>query len=83
MKRKFAKTLDNIRNANGGTAWSDVEELMVRHFGGVVEERTGSGIAIVFDDQSMFYADRPHPRRECGNGLIKRVRAFLREHGRL
>ena len=31
------------------------------------------------DVEAVF--DRPHPRRECGRGLVKRVRTFLTNSG--
>jgi major membrane immunogen (membrane-anchored lipoprotein) len=27
--------------------------------------------------------DRPHPRKECGKGLVKRVREYLNKIGKL
>ena len=32
-------------------------------------------------DGRLFVVDRPHPRKECGLGLVKRVRERLREIG--
>ena len=42
----------------------------------------GSTVTFVMDGLK-FTMDRPHPRRECGKGLVKRVREYLRKCGKL
>jgi hypothetical protein len=45
-----------------------------------VHEKGGSSVTFVIDGR-LFAVDRPHPRKECGLGLVKRVRERLREIG--
>ena len=78
---KRAKILAQIEGLNAGLHWSKVEALLVKS-GAEVIEGQGSRVTFVLDDRK-FTMHRPHPRRECGRGLVKAVRDFLRECGRL
>ena len=69
------KTLDQIRNLKGGLHWKKVEALL-RSLGAEVYEGSGSTVTFVLDGMKLT-ADRPHPRKECGRGLAKRVRTYL------
>lgn len=84
MKRKHRKVLDQIQAANPGTAWADVEALLI-HLGAVVREGAGSSVSFFMGEELEHHltVDRPHPRRECGRSLVKRVRGFLRTTGHL
>lgn len=82
LKRKHQRTLEQIRKNNGATHWKDVEALLVHGFGADVDEGSGSSVTFFIGDRA-FTADRPHPRRECGIGLVKRIRRFLDTIGRL
>lgn len=78
---KHDKTLDQIRRLNGGLHWSKVESLL-KHMGAEVIERPGSVVVFVLDDHKMTF-HRPHPRKECGRGLVKNVREHLKGLGRI
>ena len=74
-------TFRQIRGVNGGLAWKRVEALL-RALGAEVYEGSGSTVTFVLDERKLT-VDRPHPRRECGRGMVKRVRSFLDELGYL
>lgn len=74
-------TLDQIRRLNAGLHWKKVEALF-KKLGAEVYEGTGSTVTFVLDGRKLT-VDRPHPRRECGRGLVKRVRSFLEGLGHL
>ena len=78
---KHDDVLDQIRRLNGGLHWTRVEALL-RHLGAEVYEGSGSTVTLVLDGRKLT-VDRPHPRRECGIGLVKRVRSFLDSLGRI
>ena len=78
---KHDEVVDQIRRLNGGLHWTKVEALL-RHFGAEVYEGSGSTVTFVLDGRKLT-VDRPHPRRECGMGLVKRVRSFLHSLGRI
>jgi hypothetical protein len=69
------KTLDQIRRLQGGLHWRKVEALL-RNLGAEVYEGSGSTVTFVLDGVKLT-ADRPHPHKECGRGLVKRVRTYL------
>lgn len=75
------KTLTQLDALNGSLEWKKVESLF-KHFGADVYEGSGSTVTFVIDGVK-FTADRPHPRRECGKGLVKRVKKYLRGLGKL
>lgn len=77
---KHSRTRDQIENLNGGLHWSKVEALF-RHYGAEAYEGKGSTVTFVIDGLK-FTMDRPHPRKECGKGLVKRVREYLRKCGK-
>ncbi|MEX0716798.1 MAG: type II toxin-antitoxin system HicA family toxin [Planctomycetaceae bacterium] len=67
--------LDQIRALNGGLHWKKVEALL-KHLGAELHEGRGSTVTFVLGGRKLT-ADRPHPRKECGKGLVKRVRQYL------
>lgn len=78
---KHDATLDQIRRLNAGLHWNKVEALL-RSLGAEVYEGSGSAMTFVLEDRKLT-VDRPHPRKECGIGLVKRIRRFLSELGHL
>jgi predicted RNA binding protein YcfA (HicA-like mRNA interferase family) len=78
---KHDKTLDQIRRLNGGLHWTDVEKLL-KSYGAEVHEGKGSTVTFVVNGVKLT-VDRPHPRRECGKGLVKRLREYLKSIGKL
>ena len=74
-------TLVQIRRLNGGLHWKRVEACL-KHLGAEVYEGAGSTVTFVFGDRKLT-VDRPHSRKECGRGLVKRVRSFLESLGYL
>lgn len=73
--------LRQIERLNGGLDWRKAQALL-KHLGAEVYEGSGSTVTFVLHERKLT-VDRPHPRRECGRGLVKRLRAFLREVGEL
>jgi hypothetical protein len=78
---RHEQTRDQIRQLNGGLDWKKVESLL-KHLGADVYEGSGSTVTFVLRSHKLT-VDRPHPRRECGKGLVKRVRIYLDELGEL
>jgi hypothetical protein len=78
---KRGVVLEQIRRLNPGLHWTKVEALL-RHLGAEVHEGTGSTVTFVLHGRKLT-VDRPHPRRECGIGLVKRVRSYLEQLGQL
>lgn len=78
---KHERTKAAIRRSDPGLHWSNVEAYL-KALGAEVYEGPGSTVTFVLKGRK-FTADRPHPRRECGRGLTKRLRSFLRETGHL
>jgi len=78
---KNEDTLDQIRHLNGGLHWKKVEALL-KKLGAEVYEGSGSTVTFVLKGRKLT-VDRPHPRKECGRGLVKRVREYLHELGYL
>ena len=76
---KHSDTLNQIHRLNGSLAWKRVE-AMLRGLGAEVYEGSGSTVTFVLGERKLT-VDRPHPRKECGRGLVKRVRSFLDELG--
>jgi hypothetical protein len=78
---RHERTLIQIRRVNGGLHWKRAESLLV-WLGAEVHEGSGSTITFVLDDRKLT-VDRPHPRKECGRGLVKRLKLFLEALGYL
>jgi predicted RNA binding protein YcfA (HicA-like mRNA interferase family) len=78
---RHEQTLDQIRRLNGGLDWKKVESLL-KHLGAELYEGSGSTVTFVLRNRKLT-VDRPHPRRECGKGLVKRIRIYLDELGEL
>jgi hypothetical protein len=72
-------TLEQIRRLNPGLHWKRVEAYL-KHLGADVYEGSGSTVTFVLGGRKLT-VDRPHPRKECGFGLVKRVRSFLESLG--
>jgi hypothetical protein len=78
---KHAETLKQVRHLNGGLAWRRVQALL-KNLGAEIYEGSGSTVAFVLKGRKLV-VDKPHPRKECGRGLVRRVRSFLDELGYL
>ena len=78
---KHSDTLEQIRLLNGGLAWKKVGALL-KSLGAEVYEGSGSTVTFALGERKLT-VDRPHPRKECGRGLVKRVRRFLDELGHI
>jgi len=74
-------TVDQIKRLNGGLHWTKVEALL-KSVGAEVYEGPGSTVTFVLGGTKLT-VDRPHPRKECGKGLVKRVRSFLETTGEI
>ncbi|MDE2980528.1 MAG: type II toxin-antitoxin system HicA family toxin [Gemmatimonadota bacterium] len=81
MRQRHAKTLAAIfdTQTRGNLKWRKVES-MFRALGAKVHERRGSSVIIVLNGE-VETVHRPHPRPECGRGLVKRMRMFLERAG--
>ena len=53
---------------------------MFRGLGAEIHERRGSSVIIELNGE-VETVHRPHPRPECGKGLVKRMRRFLERAG--
>jgi hypothetical protein len=78
---KHDKTLEQIQQLNGGLHWTKVESLL-KSYGAEVHEGKGSTVTFVVAGVKLT-VDRPHPRKECGKGLVKRLREYLVKTGKL
>lgn len=78
---RHRRTLEQIERLHGGLHWSKVEALL-KALGADVYEGSGSTVTFVLADRKLT-VDRPHPRKECGKGLVKRVRSYLEATGDL
>lgn len=78
---KHSNTVDQIKRLNGGLHFKKVEALLKAR-GAEIYEGSGSTVTFVIKARKLT-VDRPHPRKECGKGLVKRVRSFLEEVGEL
>lgn len=78
MKRRHTKTLTAMldKRTRGNLKWREVES-MFRALGAEIHERRGSSVIIKLNEE-VETVHRPHPRPECGRGLIRRMRAFLK-----
>ena len=74
-------TLREIRRLNGSLAWVRVVSLLTR-LGADRHEGRGSAVTFVLAGVKLT-VHRPHPRKECGRGLVKRVREFLIQTGHI
>jgi hypothetical protein len=72
-------TLEQIRRLHSGLHWKRLEAYLKR-LGAEVYEGSGSTVTFVLGGRKLT-VDRPHPRKECGFGLVKRVRSFLESLG--
>jgi predicted RNA binding protein YcfA (HicA-like mRNA interferase family) len=78
---KHDAALDQIQRLNAGLHWKKVESLL-RSLGAELYEGSGSTVTFVLGGRKLT-VDRPHPRKECGLGLVKRIRRFLSDLGYL
>ena len=81
MHRRHERTLAAIfgKQVRGNLRWRDVEALF-RSLGAEIHERRGSSVVIELNEE-VETVHRPHPRPECGKGLVKRMRRFLERAG--
>ena len=78
---KHDKTVEQIGRLKGGLDWKKAEALL-KHLEAEVYEGSESTVTFVIGERKLT-VDRPHSRRECGKGLVKRLRSFLDAAGRL
>ena len=78
---KHSKTLDQIRERNGGLHWNKVESLL-KSLGAEFTEGRRRSVRIVIKERRIS-VHRPHPRPECGRGLVTRIRELLDDIGEL
>ena len=78
---KHSRTLDQIKDLNAGLHWSKLE-VPFKSYGAEVYEGRGATVTFVIGGLK-FTVDRPHSRRECGKGLVKRVREYMRKCDKL
>lgn len=81
MRNKDKRTREAIfaKRVDGNIDWKSVESLL-RVLGADMREKSVSGVGVTLNGVSAVF-DRPHPRRECGRSLVKRVRSFLESAG--
>ena len=81
MRKAHKRTLDAIfdRQVRGNLRWRDVES-MFRGLGAEIHESSGSSIIIELNGE-VETVHRPHPRPECGKGLVRRMKHFLERAG--
>ncbi|WP_419934892.1 type II toxin-antitoxin system HicA family toxin [Candidatus Palauibacter sp.] len=81
MHRRHRRTLATIfdKQTRGNLKWRDVE-AMFRSLDAAIHERRGSSVIIELNGE-VETVHRPHPRPECGKGLVKRMRSFLERAG--
>jgi predicted RNA binding protein YcfA (HicA-like mRNA interferase family) len=75
--RRDERTLERIERVDGGLHWKDVERFLLR-LGAELHQGSGSTVTFVLSDRKLT-VDRPHGRKECGRGLVRRVRSFLHQ----
>ena len=78
---KHGRVLDRIRQLHGNVEWRRVQRLL-KSMGAEVYEGRGSTVTFVLNGRKLT-VDRPHPRKDCGRALTKRVRRYLVAIGRL
>ena len=78
-KRKHAAILRSIEAGRAGVSWVDVERLLLS-LGAERHERAGSAVIFLLNG-AFLRVHRVHGRRDCGAGLVVRIRAFLMEAG--
>ena len=81
MGRRHKRTLAAVfeKQPRGNLKWKDVE-AMFRSLGAEIHERRGSSVIVELNGE-IETVHRPHPRPECGRGLVKRMRSFLERAG--
>jgi HicA toxin of bacterial toxin-antitoxin, len=77
MSTRHRRTLEAVfRDPVSATiVWADVERMLV-HYGASIQERQGSAIAVVLNEQPAVF-HRPHPGKEAKRYLIRDVRDLL------
>ena len=78
-KRKHEAILRSIEAGHGGVSWVDVERLLLS-LGAERHERSGSAVIFLLHG-ALLRVHRVHGRRDCGAGLVGRIRGFLMEAG--
>jgi len=81
MNKKQTKILEAIfaDPVRANIAWRDVEFLLVA-LGADVTGGGGSFVGVALNGvRAVFH--KPHPEKEVGRGMVRRLRVFLREAG--
>ena len=81
MNKRHQRTLESIlaRSISGTIRWRDVE-AMLKAFGAVLDERSGSRVAVMLNDR-VAVLHRPHPSPEMDKGAVRDLRRFLENAG--
>lgn len=81
MKKRHGKTLSTIlaHPISGNIKWRDVEALL-RSLGAVIDERSGSRVAVRLNDQVAVF-HRPHPTPNLDKGAVRDLRKFFENSG--
>ena len=81
MRKVHARTLAAIfdKQTRGNLKWRDLESMFCG-LGAEIHERRGSSTVIELNGE-VETVHQPHPRPECGRGLVRRMRLFLERAG--
>ena len=81
MNKRHQRTLESIlaRSISGTIRWRDVE-AMLKALGAVLDERSGSRVAVMLNDR-VAVLHRPHPSPEMDKGAVRDLRRFLENAG--
>ena len=81
MNERHQRTLESIlaRSISGTIRWRDVE-AMLKALGAVLDERSGSRVAVMLNDR-VAVLHRPHPSPEMDKGAVRDLRRFLENAG--
>jgi len=81
MNRKQTRTLEALFEdpVCANIEWRDVNSLLVA-LGAELTGGGGSRVGVALNGvRAVFH--KPHPEKEVGKGMIRRLRVFLREAG--
>ncbi len=81
MNKRHRKTLNTIlaQPISGNLKWRNVEALL-RSLGAVIDERSGSRVAVRLNDQIAVF-HRPHPTPDMDKGAVRDLRKFFENSG--
>lgn len=82
LSAKHKATLNAIfhQPISGNIRWKDIEALFIA-LGANIEEREGSRVGIIFEDQEPAVFHRPHPATVTDKGAVKVIRLWLMKMG--